>query len=559
MATSTSNNFARSLEKFRQELSDDQKRQFLTTNLEKVKGAMQEVQDQIGPDKKLRNFTRLKKFFEGMKQMEELVKIFRQVHEVVAFIWVHTSQCLLYFFADAESKGPIKLGMMIATTRINILELVLGVYQEIGDVLDGLGRYRRIFKKHTEARGILETYFDDVLQFHSGVLRVFPSQAKLMLPEGWKRFFSYAWPTFKTRFRPIIDSLKRHRALLSDEKLTVVIEDVQELSTDFKDRLTEIRETIKEKNAKHQDSIFNQKAWVIAKIDPLDYESDQQTASKQRYVNSGTWVLEDQRFKNWVQGNTTLDNILFLHGIPGSGKTTLASCIIEYLRSKGPKTNGSVAFFYFKHNLRKGTPRTKSEMLRALLAQFLNQDDALLECMHQQCAEKSKSDVLLGSFLEDCMKPCLINQKRVWVILDGFDECDEQYDTNRLESEQVIRWFQEEAIPLGCQIRLLISGQRNGHVEAMLSQTPEISLDTSQQHSCDIGDYTKSRASLIRKRFSLSSDEELGIVKKVATVSKGMFLYAKIVLDNLPCQESPADLDDELTQDNFAQGLDAAY
>ena len=37
-----------------------------------------------------------------------------------------------------------------------------------------------------------------------------------------------------------------------------------------------------------------------------------------------------------------------------------------------------------------------------------------------------------------------------------------------------------------------------------------------------------------------------------------MFLYAKVVLDNLISQESPADLDDELTQDHFPRGLNAA-
>lgn len=90
MVDNTIHGFSRSLERFRKGLSDDQKQEFSSTDLEEVKLAIQHIQDQIGLDKKLRNFTRLKKFFEGMKQMEELVKIFLQVHEVVAFIWVST-------------------------------------------------------------------------------------------------------------------------------------------------------------------------------------------------------------------------------------------------------------------------------------------------------------------------------------------------------------------------------------------------------------------------------------------------------------------------------------
>lgn len=343
------------------------------------------------------------------------------------------------------------------------------------------------------------------------------------IPKGWKRFFQYAWPTFKTRFRPIIDSLKRHHSLLSDEKLTVVIEEVQELSTDFNDRLTEIRQAIRESDTKRHESLFSQKAMIIAKIDPLDYESDQQTASRQRYEsNSGDWILWDPKFRSWAHGDTSLDSVLFLHGMPGSGKTTLASRIIDHLRSKTLGLEGLVVFFYFKHKVPEDTHGTSGEMFRALLAQLLTQDDALLEYMHQQCAEKSKSEVQLDSFLKDCTKHCLMNQKRVWIILDGLDECDEEYETNKVESQRVIKWLQEEVLCEGGTIRLLISGQRDGRTETILSTYPEIGLDPNVFHASDIERYTKSRASLIRKRFSLDSKKEADIIEKVASASKGI-------------------------------------
>lgn len=120
MADNTINGFSRSLEKFRKGISDDQQQEFSSTGLEEVKLAIQQIQDQIGPDKKLRNFTRLKKFFEGMKQMEELVKIFLQVHEVVAFIWVRTWFHSRILFTNLESKGPIKFVMMVGASNIKL-------------------------------------------------------------------------------------------------------------------------------------------------------------------------------------------------------------------------------------------------------------------------------------------------------------------------------------------------------------------------------------------------------------------------------------------------------
>ena len=37
-----------------------------------------------------------------------------------------------------------------------------------------------------------------------------------------------------------------------------------------------------------------------------------------------------------------------------------------------------------------------------------------------------------------------------------------------------------------------------------------------------------------------------------------MFLYAKLVLDNLSIQESPAEFETEMMSENFPEGLEAA-
>ena len=88
MASNSSDSFRKSLAKFRAKLSEEQKQQFSLSSIGDVELAIQQIQERIGPEKKLRNFTRIRKFLEAMKQVEELVKVFLNVHEVVAFIWV---------------------------------------------------------------------------------------------------------------------------------------------------------------------------------------------------------------------------------------------------------------------------------------------------------------------------------------------------------------------------------------------------------------------------------------------------------------------------------------
>ncbi|PNP57543.1 hypothetical protein THARTR1_02541 [Trichoderma harzianum] len=542
MVDVSSESFTRSLDKFKRNLTDEQKRNFSSCNVTEVKEKMQEIQDKIGPDKKLRNFTRLKKFLEGMKQVEELVTIFLN--------------------------GPIKLALMVAATRIDTLEMLLEVYHELGEVLHGVGKYDRLFKNHPDAREILETYFYSILEFHHAVLEVFARP-------GWKRFFNYAWPTFKTRFYPIIDNLKRHRALLSDEKLTVVIEEIQEsrdlaetthqhLSSDIKKQLDEIKQSLKEKDIEQRDSLLREKCFLVTKFEPPEYNEDQHRAYSQRDVpSSGDWILEDPRFKNWVNGNTQTENVLYLNGMPGSGKTTLVSRIVEYMLSHRKDLNGIVTFFYFGRRSQHGINKTANSMLRGLLAQILDQDDTLREYIYQKCAQLNKPDIQREFFLQELAEECLSGQQRVWIILDGLDDCQGVSEVDRTESRRVLEWFQSKIMSRNTSesgsVHLLISGQRDGHIDQMLFQHPGVNLDATEPHIKDIEAFTRSKAALIRTRFSLDPSKESQIVEDVTATAKGMFLYSKVVLSHLLSQESVAELEDELMQDNFPQFLDEAY
>ena len=61
----------------------------------------------------------------------------------------------------------------VAATRIDTIDLLLGVYGDIGEVIHGLDKYDRLFRNHEDVRNVLEVYFYDVLQFHHCVLDVF--------------------------------------------------------------------------------------------------------------------------------------------------------------------------------------------------------------------------------------------------------------------------------------------------------------------------------------------------------------------------------------------------
>ncbi|KAL6857875.1 hypothetical protein ACO1O0_005319 [Amphichorda felina] len=221
--------FSKSLERFRQRLSEDQRREFLLSNLKDIKRTIQQIQDKTGSEKGLRNLNRVKKFPEGIKQMEDLVKIFINVSEVTAI-------------------------------KIDTLELLLEIYQVIGEILYVVAKYDKLFQNHPDIREILETYFHNVLGFHYAVLKV----------------------------------MKRDRALLSDEKLSVVIEEAQEsrdatqtqlheLSATLTKKLDEAKQVLRKEFLAQQESIMDQKSTILIKLDPSDYKRDQHMALMQLY------------------------------------------------------------------------------------------------------------------------------------------------------------------------------------------------------------------------------------------------------------------------------------
>ncbi|KAK6337077.1 hypothetical protein TWF718_009863 [Orbilia javanica] len=541
----TAESFEKSLEKFRQRHSK-QIPEFSLSNLDDVKDEIRKIQDRLGPEKKLRGLNRVKKFLEGMKQVEQLVQIFLNTSEVVAYVW-----------------GPIKLALMVASTRIETLERLLSVYQDIGEVLHGVGKYDKLFQNYPDFRRILEIYFYDILEFHHEVLKVFAKP-------DWRRFLDYAWPTFKTKFEPIIDSLKRHRDLLAGEQITVILEELQEFRSsndrvlsilqDLKAKLDQLQKGTDEKKREVREQILKKREIVQTKLRIQNYDEDYHIKLKKRAApSSGNWIFEDPTFKAWLYGNTEMDSILYINGIPGSGKTILVSTIVDYVLRWGRANKGVVLFFYCRDHGGKETCNTKSDMFRALLMQLASQNDTLLEYISHKCVDLAGSGSISEPFLEEILKDCFNNLENIRIIFDALDESEQP---DEIDTYPIITWLKEAVLltgPCGPRARFLVSGQRNGVIDSVLSGYPDIDLDKVETHRDDIKAYISSKIPEISSRFKLGMKEKEDVVKRVTDGSKGMFLYAKIVLDNLFHQQSLAKFKKELSQDNFPKELNQAY
>ncbi|KAJ4267106.1 hypothetical protein NW762_003204 [Fusarium torreyae] len=307
MPSARSTSFERSLDQFRRELSDDQKKEFSGANQKYVNSMLQDMQSKLGREKGLRRLTRIEKFLGAMKHIEALVTIFLNVSEVVAFVW-----------------GPIKLALMAATTWTDSVRQLIDAYEEIGEALGNLAFFHNLIKTTQHLQEAIEDYFADILCFHRCVLDVFSRP-------DWKGVFKWAWGSFRRRVKPILESLKRRQDMLSDAKLQshAILKDVQDSGAYARDQFKNLQAGLEEiRTVLHSEQLKSNafqdremKASLEGKLGVPGFRTDSQLESPEESVeSSGNWIFSHHAFRTWETARSSLDGILFLNGSPGAGK-----------------------------------------------------------------------------------------------------------------------------------------------------------------------------------------------------------------------------------------------
>jgi hypothetical protein len=260
-------------------------------------------------------------------------------------------------------------------------------------------------------------------------------------------------------------------------------------------------------NIVHRQAKANQ--WLNAPDPSLNYNE----AQKHRHPGSGIWFLKCERYSTW---KTSQNSFLWLHGIPGCGKTVLTSTIIGDLKNSNDLDRFTL-YFYF--DFTDPNKQTVDGMLRSLINHvcYLSQSSqGHLESLFVSCEQGNRQpthEELQMTFLQ------MIREiGDVWIVLDAIDECRTRQGA-----------FQEALL---CWIRDLISQQHDIHL--LITSRPEEYIDSEIREWApespmeilndaimgDISDYVSTRVRLgnglkrWRSRPNVQSEIESAITKK---------------------------------------------
>ncbi|KAI9654070.1 MAG: hypothetical protein M1821_006781 [Bathelium mastoideum] len=256
----------------------------------------------------------------------------------------------------------------------------------------------------------------------------------------------------------------------------------------------------------------------------LNFVNIQHEKIKTRHPDTGVWLLESPEYLSWInsQGKT-----IWCPGIPGAGKSVMASIVVDDLRHRFERDNnvavGCAFFDYAKLDKQRNT-----DVLCDVYRQFLHD----LESLPQELIE----------LRTDCKrqhhKPCgvpeitrllqveLARRSTVYVIIDAFDECR---DDRARELLDILR-------SLGNHVNLLITSRDIESIASQLGTHDKLEIKASRS---DVEAYIR-HAVQGGRRLSIEAEKEPTfaeeIVRTVADKAQQMFPLVTLHMESLSAQ-----------------------
>jgi Cdc6-like AAA superfamily ATPase len=160
---------------------------------------------------------------------------------------------------------------------------------------------------------------------------------------------------------------------------------------------------------------------VMKWLAPPDVSSNLNKAIKARHPGSGRRLLESKAYTMWKKGG---NSFLWLNGIPGCGKTILASTVIEDLqRSQSQSRSQMLLYFYF--DFTDSRMQSFENTIRSLVCQIYHQNESAqkhLDSLYSSVCRNKKEQPSFDS-LQKTFTEMIGSLKEVWIVLDALDEC----------------------------------------------------------------------------------------------------------------------------------------
>ncbi|KAF5532216.1 NACHT domain-containing protein [Fusarium mexicanum] len=466
--------------------------------IEEVYKLTNDIQSKLAPQGKLRHLAKIKPFLDRLSEYASVIEVFVQAKpDILAFLW-----------------GPIKIILHWSSQISSVLDKVADVLEKVGYALPHFARMAQTFNASDAVMSAVTLYYEDILDFYAIFFHFFRKTR-------WKQFFEVLWPNCLKKIDPVINNLEKHSLLMKNEVTFIDIQEAREARVRTSEQLSRAE-------ASQQLQRFRA---LRSRVSPELYDSRLDWFRNRCVSGCATWLLKDGEFGEWMDPNSNNTTYIWLQGIPGAGKTYLSAAAIDHTRE-----HHQTLFAFISHRMRSS--QSALSILHSLVFQAAEDDQSF-----QAHLLDSKERELQGntSHVLELLKTFLTTAGRTHIIIDGLDEMDEY------ERQILLKRFDE--LSKDCSdLRLMISSRAEDDIATAL-QDRATAIRVDHRNSGSIQTYIDQRWErwLANQGFGIAVRKELfQSVSPILAKANGMFLYARIILDNLEQMNTIEEIRDEL-------------
>ncbi|KAJ7659519.1 hypothetical protein B0H17DRAFT_1212850 [Mycena rosella] len=454
----------------------------------------------------------------------------------------------------------------VITSTIQLVDTALKAREYVKDFVNAPHEQRQLFSEMDTLRPLLEELQKRVLahpsqssfQQMTAPLNKFKTTMedftkKLKPADGrWSKFTKQvAWTLWnKKEAKEYLEEFERIKLLLN----TWLVLDIWDFGQHQQQDTNQIFQSINDAVQEQQQSqshmvnlvkdvarqVFDERDKLIEWLSPLNFFPRQAEILSSRQPGTGEWLLEDDRFEAWKSG---LGGALWCYGIPGAGKTVLASIVVDHLRTQFQARDIGVACIYLNH--KETEIQSPSNLLAGLWRQLVFSEpiSPTISTLYAQHHEERTRPTL--NEIQFHLTSAVAEHSKVYIIVDALDEYPEDRRAILLESLAKIQ----------------------PTVNLMLTSRPHISISFPTARVLEIRATENDIRSFIEKQIQGSSrlskhitarpEFEDEIENKLVHNVDGMFLLAKLHMESLITKNTIRALRDALN--NMPKDLEHTY
>ncbi|KAM0407431.1 hypothetical protein ACHAPD_012238 [Fusarium lateritium] len=275
----------------------------------------------------------------------------------------------------------------------------------------------------------------------------------------------------------------------------------------------------------------------------LEWLSKEPYLKHHRLVKEGTvegtgqWLLSDPIYQRWKEDSAS--SILWLHGIPGSGKSKLVSLVVEDAIAAFEKhQRPPPAYFYCSRSPAEPARADPVAILASIARQlsYLKSGQALLHPTVAAYNMHEEEGFAAGSLQLHETRALIMRLSESYptltIIIDALDECDPATRETLMAAMEKI--LQDSS----CLVKIFVSSRDDQDIVHKLRHYPNLEL-SSEKNARDIDKFVELETCRFinsGKLLRYSSDRDKlsqKIKERVASEAQGMFRWASLQLEAL--------------------------